>query len=225
MSFDAYVTCVTKLPSDVSVSFCGMSEPWLNKECTRMVQHVAEQGREVSVFTTLLGMSLHDVEVLQGYEYRHFCIHAVDTSMRIDVDNDYIQVLRACLDKIKGISFALHGELHPRVREVVGDIRRPPNSLNSRAGNVSASVVSSIEKKGKIRCSACGPDLQHNVLLPNGNVVLCCMDYGMDHVLGNLLSGTYESLFLSAEYRRVKRGHLDESLNILCRKCRMAETI
>jgi len=25
-----------------------------------------------------------------------------------------------------------------------------------------------------------------NVLLPNGDVVLCCMDYGLDHILGNL---------------------------------------
>jgi len=45
------------------------------------------------------------------------------------------------------------------------------------------------------------------------------MDYGLKHVLGNLISGDYNSLFRSAEFLRVKKGLRDESLDILCRYC------
>jgi hypothetical protein len=45
------------------------------------------------------------------------------------------------------------------------------------------------------------------------------MDYGLKHVLGNLLSDSYESLFLSPEFRRIKAGTENEEIDILCRTC------
>jgi len=78
-------------------------------------------------------------------------------------------------------------------------------------------------KTGKIKCSACGPKLDHNVLLPNGNVALCCMIYDLKHIVGNLLTGTYDSLFESEEYKKVLRGQAgDESVDIACRSCELA---
>ena len=38
------------------------------------------------------------------------------------------------------------------------------------------------------------PFYDRNVLLPNGDVVLCCMDYNLVHILGNLLTQTYEEI-------------------------------
>lgn len=40
----------------------------------------------------------------------------------------------------------------------------------------------------------CDEDLYHNVLLPNGDLILCCMDYNLDHVLGNLLEQEYNDI-------------------------------
>jgi radical SAM protein with 4Fe4S-binding SPASM domain len=39
------------------------------------------------------------------------------------------------------------------------------------------------------------PFYDRNVLLPNGDVVLCCMDYNLKHIIGNLLTQTYEEIF------------------------------
>lgn len=72
--------------------------------------------------------------------------------------------------------------------------------------------------KRKRRVIGCAR-LHHNILLPNGDVVLCCTDFGMRHVLGNLLSQDYPSLFQSGEFLKVKRGQKDETLDILCRCC------
>jgi hypothetical protein len=33
----------------------------------------------------------------------------------------------------------------------------------------------------------CDNRLESNILLPNGDLLICCMDYGMEYVFGNLL--------------------------------------
>ncbi len=88
---------------------------------------------------------------------------------------------------------------------------------HTRALNVSISSKRP-PKKRRYRMD-CKNNLKHNVLLPNGDVVLCCMDYGMKHILGNLLSSDYNSLFSSKEFLFVKEGLKNDSLDILCRYC------
>ena len=39
------------------------------------------------------------------------------------------------------------------------------------------------------------PFYDQNVVLPNGDVLLCCMDYAMKHRIGNLIEGDYFSMF------------------------------
>jgi hypothetical protein len=45
------------------------------------------------------------------------------------------------------------------------------------------------------------------------------MDYGLQHVLGNLLTSNYEDLSLSREFLKIKSGQKDDALDILCRYC------
>ena len=40
----------------------------------------------------------------------------------------------------------------------------------------------------------CVEDLYHNVLLPNGNVSLCCEDYNLEHIIGNLFEEEYNEI-------------------------------
>lgn len=47
---------------------------------------------------------------------------------------------------------------------------------------------------------------EQNVVLPNGDVYLCCMDYGLKHKLGNLLQTNFNDLKRVEDYD-------------LCRKC------
>ena len=51
-----------------------------------------------------------------------------------------------------------------------------------------------IEHTDGPRTCGCVEHLYHNVLLPNGDVSLCCMDYGLDHVIGNLNTQSYEQV-------------------------------
>jgi hypothetical protein len=48
------------------------------------------------------------------------------------------------------------------------------------------------------------------------------MDYGGKHVVGSLLSQTYDDLFLGAEFQAVRRMMGGEAGELLCRTCEHA---
>lgn len=74
------------------------------------------------------------------------------------------------------------------------------NNKISRGGNLWK--VESKEKTGK-HCKK-SPTFEHNVVLPNGDVVLCCMDYGLKHKLGNLLEQNFNDLKREGNYNLCK---------------------
>ena len=59
--------------------------------------------------------------------------------------------------------------------------------------------------------------MNHNVLLPDGTVIMCCMDYGMTGVFGNLLEQSYDEV-LNSENARKMRETLRQGESI-CRHC------
>ena len=88
--------------------------------------------------------------------------------------------------------------------------------LMNRANNIQLKNIPLSGKiKGKIKCHR----KRSNILLPNADVALCCNDYGLQHIIGNLLNQSYDSLFHSNEFRRVKAGMQDNASEILCRYC------
>ncbi|MSP02289.1 MAG: hypothetical protein EXR07_14745 [Acetobacteraceae bacterium] len=76
----------------------------------------------------------------------------------------------------------------------------------------------------------CGstPFFDHNTMLPNGDVVLCCMDYSRRHVLGNLLAQDYADLFTGREMGRIRvraMGAAGDDGELICRKCHNAVSL
>ena len=65
-----------------------------------------------------------------------------------------------------------------------------------------------------------GKDINHNVLLPDGRVILCSNDWGMKHVLGNLIYETYEQILNGDEANRIREAMTSEGREfVLCRNC------
>lgn len=222
MSLMTLIHCLSTVPRNVQIIFAGMAEPWLNPSCTGMVLEVHRLGFPIGIYTTLSGMKPEDVELIRNIPFLHFCIHLPDSEgrMRLPITDEYLRTLKAAVEVIPH-NFVVFGPLHPQVREVIGqNIHDSTPGLISRAGNVKPLAIE--PKKGKLKCSACGPNLDHNVLLPNGDVLLCCMDYGQDHILGNLSTVDYESLFHGKVYRKIMQGLEDENSDIKCRRCEIS---
>ncbi len=229
MTFDLFRECLAKIPPDVEIHFSGMSEPWLNGECTRMLLHAAAENRRIAVYTTLQGMTDPDFDAMREVGYQYFTIHVPDAhgNSRIPVDEGYLRfldrVVRYPLNVAIERQFSCHGALHPAVRAIVeGSGFRLYDSMIDRAGNLENSGAGPTAHRGRITCERAGDRLNRNVLLPDGTVLLCCMDYNMDHVLGNLHLQGYADLFEGKVHRSVSMSLEPENPPSLCRKCSVA---
>ena len=225
MSFDTFKKCIDKVPSDVVIQFSGMSEPWLNPDCTKMLLYAYERGFEFRVFTTLAGMSIHDIDLIKSVPFTYFVVHLPDKDglMKIKVDNNYLELIKKITtSNISNINYrVVGGDIHPDIKPLIDDNVFESNAY-TRAGNLKGLDMPK-RLPGIINCRVW--DFKDNILLPNGDVVLCCFDYGLRHMLGNLLTSDYDSLFNSAEFHKVQNGCRDSSLDILCRHCEGAEII
>jgi organic radical activating enzyme len=56
LSLDNFKLILNKVPKHVRIDFSGMSEPWVNKDCTAMVQFALERGFDIAIYTTLYGL-------------------------------------------------------------------------------------------------------------------------------------------------------------------------
>jgi hypothetical protein len=229
MTFDTFEQCLDKIPLHIHIHFSGMAEKWLNPECTRMLLYAHEKGYEIAVYTTAVGMTPLDVEKIESIPFRIFSVHLPDKERysKIEVSDNYLETIGAISkSKIQNREYMTMGTLPSEVRRLLKK-RIAKTSMLSRAENIEGkrNVPTPTKLKGPIRCLSCSDLLNHNVLLPNGEVLLCCMDYGMKHILGNLLSVDYASLFENEEYQQLQKGLNDDSLDILCRYCENASTL
>jgi hypothetical protein len=212
---DRFREVVDALPPDVVIHFSGFVEPFLNVECTDMLRYALGLGRRVSVYTTTIGMRNPGIvaELLTGYRDRvdHICIHLPDVLGRMPLKPkpEAIDAFRT----VPGVEWMAMGKA---VEE--------PGPMNAwepvdRAGSLPVAGFPLVRHVGPIRCSYT-PTLDHSVMMPNGDVVLCCMNYSLSHVVGNLFRQTYDELAPARE--RIIQDNLT-GVDTICRRCSGAE--
>jgi hypothetical protein len=205
LSLDDFKLALDKMPDDVIIIFAGFAEPFLNVDCTKMILHAHQKGHPLCVFTTAVGMKLEDVALIKDIPYSKFphngfTIHLPDYRMlaKIHITPEYLAVLEALkASQIQNFSLMSMDAVHPDVQHIFPQsmVRQP--KMNSRAGNLENEGVrenyTTAAYDGPV---ICGRDeyIYNNVMLPNGDVVLCCQDYHMDHILGNIYEQSFAEI-------------------------------
>jgi hypothetical protein len=233
-----------KLPARVRIDFSGMAEPWLNRDATAMVAHAFELGRSVAIYSTLQGMSPRDADMLiERYADRitweaPWVIHLPDrqgnmagwkpSRAYLDTLSRFVALRRERAPA--GLSFMTmspDGEVAPALRPVFGETLDSFVAV-SRAENLDRSqftpgaLLRPVRHETALLCGST-PFFDHNTMLPNGDVVLCCMDYSRRHVLGNLFRQSYADLFSGAAMAAVRlRAMCADDADLLCRRCHHA---
>jgi hypothetical protein len=217
LSLDNFKTVIDKVPQEIRITFAGFTEPWLNKHCTDMVLYAHEKGHPVAVFTTGIGMRIEDFERIRHIPFAPnpnggFVLHIPDQEKRAKhpITQKYIELIRHIQvshfngNPIHNYSWMCMGTPHESVVDIIST--SPVPMMWSRAGNLfgesllKPELINLKDKYGSIyhgendmTCN-CEERLYHNVMLPNGDVSLCCMDYGLKHILGNLLEQEYNDI-------------------------------
>ena len=68
-----------KIPKNVLIRFSGFTEPFLNPECGKMIKYASDNGYQIQLYSTLVGMTSNDVDILNAVNPEKFVIHLADS--------------------------------------------------------------------------------------------------------------------------------------------------
>jgi len=235
MSVDTLVRCIEHMPDNSSFQFAGFVEPFLNPDCVELIRKVCEMGRIVNLYTTLVGLDERKLREVMELPIDFITLHVADEKgyAKIPVTEEYYAMLELIINHKRkdGSPFVgmCNAQAQPdqRVAKICGGNYIISSSLLDRAGNLDGEgLIGKSITTGKITCGVCGSGLNKNELLPDGTLLLCCMDYGMKHVLGNLKYQPYEEIVCGREMVSIKEGmEKDFNRDILCRRCSCANLV
>lgn len=223
MPLETFATCLAKMPSGTEVSFAGFAEPFLNNRCTDMAEECHRRGVPWQTYTTCVGMSLDDVKRIRAAKPTRIKIHLPDVEgyAKIRVDDAYVKVVEALAD-VPGASWMTMGTLHPAMVGRFSKVKAAP--MHTRAGNVNAVELVKVRpprKNGALRCRP-GPELDRNILLPDGSLALCCFDFGQRHIIGNLMTQTWQEIRDGKPLAAIRAAMASEGDDVLCRTCEVS---
>lgn len=203
LSFITFIKYLKNIPTTTKLHFSGFSEPFLNDSSIYMMDYAVKKGYDIGIYTTTMGMTEETVKRLQNIKVDPFVVHIPDIKQTFDFE---IWAYNVKLMDKAGIDFSFIEVGTEDKSDIVleyllnTDKKVEFQEIVSRAGNYSG--VPYEHKDGIVSCDR----VIQNVLLPDGRVVLCCMDYSLDYVLGDL---NYQNL------NEIKPLQDTE----LCRKC------
>ncbi len=243
MTLNDFKVIIDKVPTDVRLDFSGQAEPWVNPECTDMVEYALSKGFRLAIFTTLYNWdeaTVHRMgQLVLDYasQIEIFKIHFPDEKGNMrgwkpSAEWEYAYIGMRTVVHSAGIHYEAmtmsDDGVHPAIRHLpgVGVSHSWSIAAHDRAGTLDTKQVKeqpikfSPKHEHPVKCSK--TDLYNQgVLLPNGEVLLCCMDYDKKHVMGNLLEHDYQNLYTNPEIIKLKQLNAQPyyTTESLCKSC------
>jgi len=204
------MTVLAKLPKNTRIDFSGMSEPWANPEATQMLEMVLYLGFKVAIYTTLYGMTEPErvKKVLETHpdQVEVVMLHLPDANGNMKgwkcseewLDNLKVMSQLNLPCGVGAMTMDGSGLVASELQSIVG--RLPGWKGHTRADSLPVEQIGAQDihitprHEFALTCRST-PFYDRNVLLPDGSVVLCCMDYSLKHIIGNLLEQSYSDIF------------------------------
>lgn len=227
-----------------------MNEPLLDRELPQRISYIKSKLPWVSIHILTNG-SLLDQEfstrlIQSGIDWVGFSLHGIESStisssMGIDFHRTLNNILnfiqlsrRACKDisKFVMITFINHAKLSEKEKKKVFEFWKKEgisrisyySAAVSRAGNVP--FLPKVRNQKIYDCSSIWTNEMLHIL-SNGEVVLCCMDWKKEVILGNVRENSIFEIWNGKKYQEVRkkiRGEQPAEKNFLCLRCECAQT-
>jgi len=201
LTLEDFKTAISKVPKNVAIHFSGFAEPFLNPQCLNMIECAYSKGHKIVLFSTLVGLKPENIERLRQCS-PEVILHLPDNlgNAKIPVTENYKNTLDLVLKNLNVTGYYVMDEKF---------------ISNERAGQCNDSPKRHVQ--GWFFCEKLLAG--QFVMLPNCDVVLCCMDYGLKHPLGNLLKQSWDEILNSEEYQKVQANRYKFDGDVLCRSC------
>lgn len=231
MSIEDFKIFLRNTPDNCDFMFAGMAEPYLNPDCTEMLRLACEAGRNVSLYTTLEGATEEDIDAMLSLPLQFVELHVADEHKyaHITETEQYYKNIERLLNakKMNGEPFVndvgAQAVPTPKILELCRGKYEVLTSVQDRAGNLEGEELVTRDRDlidEQITCCFCGPTFNNHVVLPDGTLLLCNMDYGMKHIIGNLLETTFDEIRAGEKMQAIlEEANGKQTMELLCRKC------
>ncbi len=194
------------------IFFTGFTEPLANPNWYECVSLAIEKGYQVFLNTTLIGARAIDIDNLLSLKIP-LRIHLTD-SKKVVADGIYERIAKEYRGDVKFDYFTETGRLlFPQANGNAGEI-------NSRSDNVS--FAPSIKLRGPVFCKEFRQ--YSNVVLPDGNVAVCCSDFSLSHIIGNIYQNSLREIHESDKLNIFINQMLSDESSF-CNNCEYAAEI
>lgn len=225
LTLEQFKKYLGNIPRSVLIYFAGFAEPFLNSECSAMIQYAYEQGYNINTFTTLIGLTETILDEI--FDKTNFVIHLPDEENKtgIVINEAYTNLVKKIFElndrerRILLISapMGINKKLLPYIPK---DIVIHSEAID-RAGNVKE--LPGYNLSGAVTCERTYNRLDRNVLLPNGDLLLCCNDWSLKNILGNLKEQTWMDIMEGKKAGDFRKSMLCmEGERLICHSCNYA---
>ncbi|OSS42373.1 hypothetical protein DESAMIL20_1926 [Desulfurella amilsii] len=213
------------------IKFSGFSEPLENSQIYEFIIEAYKKNFHVELITTLKNFSKEGFEKIKDLPIKcHISIQPPNANNRKGLSDSEawgnIEQLLFLKPKCNLIFGCLDTNL---TIENKNNIKKLADKLNitvkyekytTRAGYMGSNHLASTHKK--LLC-------KHNmgpVALPNGDLALCCMDFGLKHTIGNIFEQRYIDILNGDKLLNILKIMLGQKEgDILCQTCEYAKPI
>ncbi len=226
---------LSTVPGDLRISLAGFSEPLSIDGIVDIYKWLVGGGRLVEVHTSLYNVKKDTLKGIMDVGIDFIQLHIPDkyALTKIELNLEYKNKLRYVLSHLKStnafIVVTCLGDPPDELAEIISkyDNITAKNIgnlyINDRAGLIqNGTAFKSQYYPGRIHCCKSIKSLNNTVLLPDGSLALCCMDFGLDNVLGNLRHNTYSEILNGEKANEIRRKMDAEGEDFICRHCEFA---
>ena len=228
------------IPQSTIIKWTGFTEPLDCKEFDSSVQFLSEKGYRQQISTTLLGRENSQKYYLENLnKFFEHTLHLPDDIklMKGKFDDKYKNYVEEVIkqlhkNKIEFSIFLIGENFHPIIQEMIKRLVKEFNLddkviiakyLNTRASAIEPSkfglkqTEKNFSNKNGYFCSY--QRLNQGVLLPNGKVALCCQDYGLEAIIGDLKENNLDEIYNSIEKNQNSKKNFIEGNFSPCNRC------
>jgi hypothetical protein len=224
LTLEMFRRCLDNMIPGDAIHFSGFVEPCLNPDILPLMELAIDRGHCVSLYTTGRGLDRAKAEKIAKMPLDKFVLHLPDAAGHLGHVKGNTAILDILAGHPRAQCMAMDHTPHKDVAHIWERLKQNRGAMHDRAGNVTTSLpVVSVRHKGPIQCSATA-QLDHPVLIPDGRLALCCCDYSLNHIVGDLsttpLSEIMRGPAIAAIVEKQRNGG-----DVICRSCSIAKSI
>lgn len=211
------------IPLSWGADVAGYSEPLLAKEIVEILEYLAPRG--IALFTTLYQVKRDVIRRVFSIPnlFVRFHLPDIEGLTKIKLDKDLIRnyELAIRLLKLNGGRYqtCCWGTLPNELEHLIAGSEcheSDINSLSDMAGNLKVDWLNPTYHSGyPVKCYR--SDVYH--LLPNGDISICCQDWSLDNVFGNLETQSFEEVLKSKKLNEIYTNRSNDDSDCICRRC------